>query len=279
MKSVQALVLGLLLQHLAVAEDGVHRRAQFVAHVRQELRLGAVGGLGGLFGRRSSSSACLRSMPSAMPSATEARACRSPPSVAGGRTSPSRRAAGPRRSTGGPRTTTMPSRLAHSWSLTRGSSQTALVRWGRRSWAIRPILNSPTGTRPCGPSRWVYRPALAWSSRTLPFLGQASRCGRRRRPGAAPSPRRSAAGSPASPPSGSGRRPPPRPAPPGAPSGPASPPPACCSVMSRTNALKDTPPGDCIGTIASSIGNSVPSRRRAAISIRWFSTGPSPVSR
>ena len=28
---------------------------------------------------------------------------------------------------------------------------TALVRCGRRSWAIRPILYWPTGTRPCGP--------------------------------------------------------------------------------------------------------------------------------
>ena len=63
----------------------------------------------------------------------------------------------------------MPSRCAHSWSLTRGSTATALVRCGLRSWAIRPILYFPTGTRPCGPSRWVYSPALAWSSRTSPL--------------------------------------------------------------------------------------------------------------
>ena len=33
------------LQHLAVADDGVQRRAQLVAHVGEELALGAVGGL------------------------------------------------------------------------------------------------------------------------------------------------------------------------------------------------------------------------------------------
>ena len=32
-------VLGLLLEHLGVADDGVERRPQLVAHVRQELRL------------------------------------------------------------------------------------------------------------------------------------------------------------------------------------------------------------------------------------------------
>src|SRR5437899_4238334 len=36
---------GVLLEHLAVADDGVERRAQLVGHVRQELRLVAVGGL------------------------------------------------------------------------------------------------------------------------------------------------------------------------------------------------------------------------------------------
>ena len=32
-------VLGLLLEHLGVADDGVQRRPQLVGHVRQELRL------------------------------------------------------------------------------------------------------------------------------------------------------------------------------------------------------------------------------------------------
>ena len=40
--------------------------------------------------------------------------------------------------------------------------------YGCRSWAIRPILYRPTGTRLWGPSRWVYIPALAWSSSTSP---------------------------------------------------------------------------------------------------------------
>ena len=43
-----ARVLGVLLQHLAVADDGVERRPQLVAHVRQELTLGAVCVLGAL---------------------------------------------------------------------------------------------------------------------------------------------------------------------------------------------------------------------------------------
>ena len=43
MNSLGAEVLGLLLQHLAVADDGVERRAQLVAHVGQELGLVAVG--------------------------------------------------------------------------------------------------------------------------------------------------------------------------------------------------------------------------------------------
>ena len=38
-------VRGLLLEHLAVADDGVERRAQLVAHVGQELGLVPVGGL------------------------------------------------------------------------------------------------------------------------------------------------------------------------------------------------------------------------------------------
>ena len=40
-------VLGLLLEHLGVADDGVQRRPQLVAHVRQELRL-VLAGLGKL---------------------------------------------------------------------------------------------------------------------------------------------------------------------------------------------------------------------------------------
>ena len=39
-----------LLQHLAVADDGVERGAQLVAHVGQELALGAAGGLGRVLG-------------------------------------------------------------------------------------------------------------------------------------------------------------------------------------------------------------------------------------
>ena len=39
-------ILRLFLQHFAVADDGVQRRAQLVAHVRQELALGPVGGFG-----------------------------------------------------------------------------------------------------------------------------------------------------------------------------------------------------------------------------------------
>ena len=37
-------------RHVDHAQDGVHRRAQFVAHVGQELALGDVGGLGGFLG-------------------------------------------------------------------------------------------------------------------------------------------------------------------------------------------------------------------------------------
>ena len=36
----------LLLQHLAVADDGVQRRSQLVAHVGEELALGTIGRLG-----------------------------------------------------------------------------------------------------------------------------------------------------------------------------------------------------------------------------------------
>ena len=42
----RALAARVLPQHLAVAEDGVERRAQLVAHVGQELALGEVGRLG-----------------------------------------------------------------------------------------------------------------------------------------------------------------------------------------------------------------------------------------
>ncbi len=42
--------LHLLLDHLAVADDGRERRAQLVAHVGEELALGAVRGLGGVLG-------------------------------------------------------------------------------------------------------------------------------------------------------------------------------------------------------------------------------------
>ncbi len=38
------------LEHLAVADDGVERRSQFVAHVRQELVFGSAGGVGGFLG-------------------------------------------------------------------------------------------------------------------------------------------------------------------------------------------------------------------------------------
>ena len=46
MKALMPEVLGLLLEHLAVADDGVQRRAQFVAHVGEEGALGPVRGLG-----------------------------------------------------------------------------------------------------------------------------------------------------------------------------------------------------------------------------------------
>ena len=90
----------------------------------------------------------------------------SPRTAAGGRTSPSRPPAGRPRRAGSRRRRPCPPAAAHSWSLTRGSPTTALVRCGFRSWAIRPILYLPTGTRLCGPSRCVYSPALARSSRT-----------------------------------------------------------------------------------------------------------------
>ena len=39
-------LLRVVLEQLAKADDGVHRRAQLVRHLREELRLGAVGALG-----------------------------------------------------------------------------------------------------------------------------------------------------------------------------------------------------------------------------------------
>ncbi len=44
-------ILGILAQHLAVADDGVERRTQLVTHVCQECALGAAGFFGSLFGR------------------------------------------------------------------------------------------------------------------------------------------------------------------------------------------------------------------------------------
>ena len=41
-------VLGFLLQHLAVAEDGIHRSTQLVTHVGEKCALGLVRGIGGL---------------------------------------------------------------------------------------------------------------------------------------------------------------------------------------------------------------------------------------
>ena len=35
--SCVAVILGVFLQHFPIANDGVERRAQFVAHVREEL--------------------------------------------------------------------------------------------------------------------------------------------------------------------------------------------------------------------------------------------------
>ena len=46
----QALVGGLLLQHLAVTDDGIEGSTQLVTHIRQEGAFRAVGGLGGFFG-------------------------------------------------------------------------------------------------------------------------------------------------------------------------------------------------------------------------------------
>ena len=54
---------------------------------------------------------------------------------------------------------------------------------------------------------------------------------------------------------------------------------ALASVMSRMYPVNIAGPPVVIGVIASSIGNSPPSRRTAVISIRLFSTGPSPVLR
>ena len=45
-----ALELGVLEQDLAVADHGVERRAQLVAHLGQEVGLGAVGALGLVLG-------------------------------------------------------------------------------------------------------------------------------------------------------------------------------------------------------------------------------------
>lgn len=45
---------------------------------------------------------------------------------------------------------------------------TWLVRCGCRVWAIRPILNCPTDTRLCAPSRWVYTLIVDVGVRTDP---------------------------------------------------------------------------------------------------------------
>ena len=47
---VLAEVVRLLLQHLAVADDRVQRRAQLMAHVGEELALGTIGRLGRILG-------------------------------------------------------------------------------------------------------------------------------------------------------------------------------------------------------------------------------------
>ena len=49
-RSSLAAILHHLLQHLAVADDRIQRRAQLMAHVRQEGALGAIGFFGGVFG-------------------------------------------------------------------------------------------------------------------------------------------------------------------------------------------------------------------------------------
>ncbi len=41
---------GAAARHVGEADDGIERRAQFVAHMCQELRLGAVGAFGGMMG-------------------------------------------------------------------------------------------------------------------------------------------------------------------------------------------------------------------------------------
>jgi hypothetical protein len=43
-----AAIFGVFLQHLRIADDGVERGAQFVAHIGQELRLGEIGAFGGV---------------------------------------------------------------------------------------------------------------------------------------------------------------------------------------------------------------------------------------
>src|SRR5258708_1896522 len=43
-------VTSVLLEHLAIADDGVERGTQLMAHVGQEGALGLIGGLGGVLG-------------------------------------------------------------------------------------------------------------------------------------------------------------------------------------------------------------------------------------
>ena len=55
-------VLRLFLQHFAVADDRIQRRAELVAHVRQELALGLFAASAAFFAFRSSSAACFRTV-------------------------------------------------------------------------------------------------------------------------------------------------------------------------------------------------------------------------
>ena len=49
-EGIIAKLFGLLRQHFAVADDGVHWRAQFMAHIGEKRALGAIGALGIIFG-------------------------------------------------------------------------------------------------------------------------------------------------------------------------------------------------------------------------------------
>ena len=108
-----------------------------------------------------------RSIPSAISSATEARACSAASvrgRVANMAMTPTRRSS---TMSGYPANATMPSRRAQSLSSSRSWPPARSSSAGRRSRAIAPMRNSPTGTRASGPKSGRCAQALPWSSRTL----------------------------------------------------------------------------------------------------------------